>query len=241
MSNVDQYRQTDSSVKKNVDYFLGEHKKYSSNINSIDTYQSMSKAINLELAGINYLLDIGNGGVFDYDTTLVKKIVGVDLFLDALPDEISIPANVSMFHGSAMNLPGGLDKFDGVVMVMLLHHLVGKTVDQSRQNVHRAIAEAYRVLGLGGKFIIMESCVPNWFYRFEKLVFRPASSLIELFLKHPPTLQFPRSEILKMMGAAGFTNITSKSITKGKYVVQYGFKVPSFITPVQPVLFVGFK
>ena len=43
-----------------------------------------SVEVNAAIAGTQRLLDVGNGGVFDYDTQLVPEIVGVDLFLDEL-------------------------------------------------------------------------------------------------------------------------------------------------------------
>jgi hypothetical protein len=46
--------------------------------------------------GVGELIDIGNDGVFDYDTSLVTSITAVDLFLDDLPPELLqkyFPAN----------------------------------------------------------------------------------------------------------------------------------------------------
>jgi hypothetical protein len=44
-----------------------------------------------------------------------------------------------------------------------------------------------------------------------------------------------------MIESAGFCETSVRWIPKGKFVMQYGVKVPSFITPVQPTLFVGIK
>lgn len=233
--------QTEASIRKNSQFFLEEYDSYKKNIASIDTYSFISAEINKEIGGVSSLLDVGNGGVFDYDTSLVDQITGLDLFLDDLPKDIALPPNVKMIQGSALSIPNGMEGFDGVIMVMLIHHLIGKSVAESIRNVEVAIQEAYRVLRPGGKLIIAESCVPLWFFVFEKLVFKPTSWVIERSIKHPPALQYTESHILEMITSAGFRKTGARRIPKGRFVLQYGVKVPSFITPVQPFIFVGVK
>lgn len=233
--------QTEASARKNAAFFLGEHESYKQKVGSIDTYATISGAVTEALRGIDRLLDIGNGGVFDYDTGAVGEITGLDLFLDWLPSDMPLPGNVRLVKGSALDIPASLSDFDGVVMVMLIHHLTGHTVDDCLQNVRRAIAEAHRALRPGGRLVIMESCVPPWFYAFERLVYRPAAFVIEKTITHPPTIQYPRGVLLSMLREAGFADATARAIPKGRYVLQYGVKVPSWLTPVQPVLFSATK
>ncbi len=126
-------------------------------------------------------------------------------------------------------------------MVMLLHHLVGKSVSECFANVEKSIGEAYKVLNPNGKIIIVESCVPPWFFKFESLIFKISSWIIEKAIKHPPTLQYTESQLLKMMKSSGFYKTSVRPISKGKFVLQYGIKFPSIVTPVQPTLFVGIK
>jgi len=237
----DDASQTEASRRKNSEFFLDEYESYKQQVASIDTYSSISAAIDKEIVGISSLLDIGNGGVFDYDASLVGNITGLDLFLDALPKSIVLPPNVKMVQGSALSVPDLGKEFDGVVMVMLLHHLVGKSVAECFSNAKKAIEEAYRVLRPGGKFILAESCVPSWFFAFEKIVFKPSSWVIERTIKHPPTLQFVDTHLIEMMNSAGFRETYVTRIPKGRFVLQYGIKVPAFATPVQPAIFVGTK
>ncbi|MEM9257156.1 MAG: methyltransferase domain-containing protein [Pseudomonadota bacterium] len=229
--------QSTSSSKKNAEFFLDEYDDYKENVASIDTYQLISAGLSKELRGAGRVLDVGNGGVFSYDTQGVREIVGLDLFLDELPKDLELPENVTMVQGSALDIPQELLDFDGVVIVMLIHHLIGKTVAECIGNVRQLFSEVYRVLKPGGRILIVESCIPPWFYIFEKMVFLPATFVIENTIKHPPTLQYPVKFLERAMTEAGFVDVASKTIPKGRFVIQYGFKVPSWVTPVQPVLF----
>ncbi len=138
--------QTPVAIDKNAKFFLDEYHNYRALVESIDTYAFISSALSEKLQGIRRLLDIGNGSVFDYDTGRVGEIVGLDLFLDNLPGDIRLPGNVKMVQGSALDIPKSLYDFDGVVMVMLVHHLIGKTVDDCVANVRQLLSEVHRVL-----------------------------------------------------------------------------------------------
>ena len=233
--------QTELSVKKNKQFFLEEHASYKDKVSEIDTYQSIYQVVSAELNGIHKLLDIGNGGVFDYNTSLVGHIVGLDLFLDALPKDVVFPENVQMLQGSALAIPAHLKDFDALLMVMLVHHLVGDSVEICEDNVKKSFREAYRVLAPGGKFIVMDSCVPHWFFEFEKIVFRSAAWLISKTMKHPPVLQYTVPKIIEIMTESGFNRVQAITVPKGRYILQFGIKVPSFMTPTQPTLFIGYR
>ncbi|HZL66869.1 MAG TPA: class I SAM-dependent methyltransferase [Candidatus Limnocylindrales bacterium] len=161
-------KQTDASIGKNVSFFRDNLEGYRANIEVLDTYRNIRASANEALCGVGRLLDVGNGGTFDYDVRLVGELVAVDLFLEELTSR-SFPENVRLKNGSALNLPEPDESFDAVILSMLIHHLVGKTVDECKTNVSRAIAEAFRVLKPGGKLIILESCV------LESTEFRPVS------------------------------------------------------------------
>jgi len=238
MENKSKDGQTPTSAEKNIKYFLGEYEYYKTQIESIDSYTAISLALSEKLQGIQRLLDIGNGGVFDYDTSRVGQITGLDLFLDnLLPTSSQLPPNVKMVQGSALDIPKNLNDFDGVVIVMLIHHLIGKTVDGCVKNTQQLLSEVYRVLRPGGKFIIIESCVPGWFFNFEKIVFVPATWVIERTIKHPSTLQYSPEFLFDMIKNAGFSQVKKEIVPMGKYVLQYGLKVPTWCTPVQHYLF----
>lgn len=230
--------QTEESLHKNSSYFLTELDTYSSNIYQMVGYRYMYTAVSQKLEGVKKLLDIGNGGVFDYDISIPQHITAVDLFLDQLNADYIKQEHITLLKGDALNLPFTEPSFDGCVMVMLLHHLIGHSVEDNYKNLYKSLQEAYRILLPGGKLIIMESCVPSWFCTFEKKVFKLASLVIEKTLKHPPTFQFTEANISDCIYDVFKDKPELTKISKGKHVLQFGFKVPSWLTPVYPVLFV---
>jgi SAM-dependent methyltransferase len=232
-------RQTEASIEKNASFFRDNVTSYSNHVDALDTYRNIRAFTDAALRGMDRLLDIGNGGTFDYDVAQVRELVAVDLFLEELPAS-HFPPNVVPKNGTALNLLEPDASFDGVIISMLIHHLVGKTLSESKDNIFRALAEAFRVLKPGGRLVIIESCVPAWFYGFERLVFPVASRLIGRFMEHPPTLQFPAviiSEFLKSHSAA----VEVAAIPKGSWILQYGVKFPALLTPAAPYRFVAYK
>lgn len=232
--------QSHSSIEKNKEFFLGHRHEYNAQVQELDTYVSIRKHVDDAIRGTSRLLDIGNGGVFDYNAALADNIVALDLFVEDVKGAEGIPPNATLKNGSALDIPEADASFDGVLMVMLLHHLVGKTVDESFGNIRQAFREALRVLRPGGKLIVVESCVPPWFFTFERAVFPIAVPAINRLIHHPATLQFPPRVIWQLLKAHA-PNVEVTHVPKGKWVLQYGFKFPSALTPVQVYRFVVHK
>ena len=224
--------------KKNISFF-SNNKNYQKNVSDIDTYQILHNEITNSLMSINRLLDVGHGGCFDYDTNQVNEIVGLDL--DKMIDEKLLPKNIKLEIGSALDIPINLKNFDAILLVMLIHHLVGNNIYENLSNLNKCIAETKKTLSSNGKLIIVESCVPKWFYLFEKILFKPTSYLINKFLKHPPAFQYTKEIILDVLKKHGYQNIEYKKIKQGKYILQYGYKFPTFLTPVETVVFTATK
>jgi SAM-dependent methyltransferase len=235
--------QSEVSVASNVSYFLEHLSEYHDSVRDIDTYKTLHQFISNEVAGVSELLDIGNGGVFDYDTSRVGSITAIDLFLGELPPDVVakyFPQNCRLIQGSALALPEGDGKFDMVLMVMLIHHLTSTDWRSSWDNARLALDEAWRVLKPGGRLLIVESCVPWWFFRFEKPALWLLSRSIKSVFSHPVTLQFPAS-MIKAELEKKTDKVKMTEIPKGKFVLQFGFKVPSFLTPAMPFAFEAIK
>lgn len=217
---------------QNSQYFIG-NEDYSSRVSRMRTYRNIRGAIDESIIDVNRLLDIGSGGVFDYNVQLVPEIVGIDLFLD-LESQISTPINVTLKSGNALNLPEDSQTYDGVLIALVLHHLTEESAGPMMDNVRRALAEAKRVLRPGGQLIVVESCVAKWFYLLEKVLFRPLVLLSRTrVMRHPPTMQLP-IHVLEQLVAEEFGSVKIKRIPLGPTILQFGRKWPSLLTPARP-------
>ncbi len=221
--------------KKNI-HFFNKNSIYQKNINNIDTYKNIFKEINKILIGTNKLLDIGHGGVFDYNTKKIKKITGLDL---TYMNRSKLPPNVKLVKGSVLNIPKELKLFDKILMNMLLHHLTGKNIFENFKNLNKSIEQSKKILNKNGKLIIVESCVPYWFNIIEKIFYKSASKLILKYLNHPPVFQFTIDQIIYALKKSGFTKINYKVIKQGKFILQFGYKFPTILTPVKTVIFIA--
>jgi SAM-dependent methyltransferase len=235
--------QSAAARDRNARFFLDNLATYGADVGKLDSYRNIRQRVSREVAGIGRLLDIGNGGVFDYDTAKVREIVALDLFFDQVPAEIAaqvFPPNVTTLHGSALAIPAPDESFDGVLMVMLIHHLVGDSVAQSIANARAALAESWRVLRPGGRLIIAESCVPGWFYAFERAVFSVAAAALKKTISHPHTKQYSVSALSAMLHELD-PRATSERVDLCRWVLLYGFRCPAVLTPVRVHLFTATK
>jgi SAM-dependent methyltransferase len=232
-------RQESTAVTRNREFFAGE--RWAQQISEIDTYRLIRAAIEKELAGTGALLDVGNGGVFEYSPELVDSIVAVDLFLSQVPTE-SFPPNVVARDGDALNLTDPDNTYDAVLHSFLYHHLVGDTAGALLGNVRRAISEAARVLKPGGRLIVPEGCVPSWFYGFERVAFRPLVGLSKTRLLggHPATLLMPFDDVVAMVGEQLHVE-RAERIPVGRWVSHFGRRWPAALTPARPYLIVARK
>lgn len=220
-------------VKKNIDFF-SLNKKYQNNIANIDTYKILYSEITNVIKSSSNLLDIGHGGSFDYDTSKIKSITGLDL--DKMIDGSVLPKNIMLKEGSALDIPDDIKNFDTTLVVMLLHHLVGQKVSENLENLDRCLNQIRKTLLSNGKLVIVESCVPKWFYFIEKILYKPSAFLIKKFMKHPPAFQFTQEILIEYLYKNNYKNIAVKKVKQGKFILQYGVKVPTFLTPVETVI-----
>jgi SAM-dependent methyltransferase len=228
-----------TSARQNAEFFARD--KHGRDAAELDTYRLIREAITREVAGAHELLDVGNGGVFEYDTSQVKSIVAVDLFLDQVAAS-RFPPNVTARRGDALALDEADASYDLVLEALLYHHLVGTRPRHSVENVRRAVGEAERVLRPGGRLVVAESCVPRWFYGFERAMFRPLVALARtpLLGGHPAVLQLPFG-LLRGLIAERLEIERAYRIPMGRWLTQFGRRWPTALTPARAVIVVARK
>jgi SAM-dependent methyltransferase len=222
-----------TSIAKNSQFFAG-NTDYATRVSALETYENIRRAIDPQIAGVHDLLDVGNGGVFDYDTSLVERIVGVDLFLQDTP--AGLPENVTLRYGDALALTEPDAAYDCVLENSVFHHLIGSDTQSTLANIRQAIDEAYRVLKPGGRFVVMESCVSVLAFAIERRLFYAVRQLARTpLMRHPATLQVP-PEMIGSMIEGRFGNVAVAPIPVGRWILQFGRRWPSALTPARPYL-----
>lgn len=221
---------TQVGQQSNIDWF-NENLAYMQAQEELPHYRYITMMVNRELEGAGHVLDVGNGGFFNYDTRLARHVTALDLFLTDGPG----PApNTTFRRGSALDMPFEAGTFDYAVMQNVLHHVTGPTVRESRRNMARAIAEVFRCLKPGARALFVESTVGPYFFAFERLAYP-----VLLRVKrggHPVTLQYTPDQILRATEDAGFRLLEYTDLpSRGMLILQFGHKWPMALTPARPI------
>ncbi|MBI1915722.1 MAG: class I SAM-dependent methyltransferase [Planctomycetes bacterium] len=217
-----------ATVDTNINWFQ-ENEQYIKT-QRLECYQHIKRIVQRELRGVGDLLDVGNGGFFNYDTSLVGHVTAVDLFLRDGPGPMP---NSTFRQGSFLELPFADASFDCVLQQNVFHHVTGRTVRANHHNMRQCLGEMFRCLRPGGKAVILESTVGPFFYLFECVAYRPV-----LFLKrrgHPVTFQFTPRQILRAAESFGFVLEEFTFVPRGWFLNQLGYIWPSILTPAKPI------
>ena len=220
---------TQTTVATNIEWF-NENDHYAEAQAKLACYQNIQCIVEHELRDVAELLDVGNGGFFNYDTDLVEHVTAVDLFLKDGPG----PVPRSTFRaGSLLDLPCADGVFDCVLEQNVFHHVTGRNVAENHANLGQCLREMYRCLRPGGKAVVIESTVGSLFYLFERVVYRTA-----LAVKrggHPVTFQFTAGQIMRAAQACGFRVEEFTYVPCGAFLLQFGHKWPTVLTPARPI------
>jgi ubiquinone/menaquinone biosynthesis C-methylase UbiE len=225
------------NVDKTRDFF-DKWDSYHETVKNIDTWKLYGEAISKHIKN-GTILDVGNGGIFNYDTSAAKKIIALDLSPNLLKNAVQAE-NIEYVEGNIINLNFKEPEFDQIVMDMLVHHLADKSFRITRENVLKSFKNSHRVLKNGGELIIMESCLPKFFEAAEKMFF-PLFRLATSLLKHPVVFQWNWFSIVKMLKESGFKNVTLNEVRLGKWIIHLGFKIPTKLSPVKAFLLIAVK
>lgn len=162
------------------------------------------------------VLDIGNGGLAEWDIARADRAVFVDLSVKSLlaphtiadgklrPLNEQESARVGVVGGNVLALPFADDSFDTVVMIYVAHHLSVGSRRASRANVATALAEARRVLRPDGRMVFLEN-IPSHPMKFaQEAGFWVGFRTMARFGKPLPYF-LSRAQIHRLTREAGFT------------------------------------
>ncbi len=229
---VGEPRQEASAVALNAEFFA-ENDFYKLAQKRLELYRLIALAAAHETAHAHSLLDIGNGGFFEYPIAHIPNVVAIDLFVEK--DFTARYPGVESHQLSVLDMEFS-ERFDTVIAINTLHHIVGSSVEATYANLREFMMRAKTALESDGTLVLIESTMPRWFVRMYSLVF---PLLLKLWpLSHPPTFQFHFRDILKAAAQAGLELQEFTWIPKTSDFILLGLQVKRWMVPIRVGKFV---
>lgn len=232
---ADKERENILQTKKYFDSWRSYQKEVGTDF--AELYANCGSALDKDLGGC--VLDVGSGGIFNYHQELAQRLVAVDYSVGAI-DLRAFPPNSVLVQGDGTRLPFRSATFDCVVLQFLIHHLALHSHAQTVHNVQRCLEESHRVLRPGGKLLVVESCVPRLLEWGERLLYPVTRRLLKL-TDRPMVFQFSVTAFHQIMKSKTADTVGIHPISIGKFISQFGLKVPGWLSPCQIRLFKAVK
>lgn len=221
-------------MKSNDDYWEKISEEYADEIVKIQPlfYENTAKLLDAALLGSKKVLDIGNGGVINYQFNEFESLDCADLALSkSAAEKYSSHENIHFIKADILDLQNIEDNsYDSVVVQAVLHHLAGETFQQTNDNIDKALRECLRVLVPSGKLLIVESTMSTWFEKIEKL-FYPLMQFFFALVKFDRVYQYSSLSLIKKVRALGLCIVYTQEILMDKYIWIMRKKVPTRFTP----------
>lgn len=218
-------------------YFESFVDEYADEIVSIqpEFYKNAGRLIDNALRSLgdrNTVLDIGNGGVINYNFHHLDKLVCADLSVSPKAQK-----KYEKFHNIKFCEANMLDlsqfeanTFDAVIIQTVIHHLAGKTLRQTEENVSKGLKECFRILKMGGALLIVESTVSRWFEILERICY-PFMQLFFCLIRFDTVYQYSAHSLLRKLHNLNYEIEEEKEIELDKYIWLCRKKVLTKITP----------
>lgn len=194
--------------------------------------RNTSLVINRALKNNDKVLDIGNGGIINYEFESLSLLHCTDITIsNKASKRYEKFQNVEFIKANIMDMKG-IDEntYDVVIVQAVLHHLAVKRLEDTYRNVDKAITECLRVLKPKGKLLIIESTVNSFLEVIERLLYYPMQ-LFFMMCKFDHVYQYSNNSLINRIRKLGIEITCSQNISLDKYTWIMGKKVLTAITP----------
>jgi hypothetical protein len=231
-NDVNGARQDASAATSNAEFFC-ENEFYRSAQSRLEIYRLIRLAAAHETEHARALLDVGNGGFFEYPIAHIPRVVAIDLFIEK-NFAARYPA-VEWHQLSALDMEFR-ECFDTTIAINTLHHIIGSSVEATYVNLAEFMRRAGNGLTDEGKLVLIESTMPGWFVRLYRVLF---PVLLKVWpLTHPPTFQFHFRDILRAAEGAGLELREFTWVPKTSDFIFLGVQVKRWMAPIRVGKFV---
>ncbi len=218
-----------SNIRKTKEYFDANPTHFKNAVEEYPImYREAAERINPHIKGT--ILDIGSGGVINYNIEKAKIVVLADI---TIANRERAGKNVVFINGDMRSLGIEAEKVDVVIMQHLLHHLADNTAKKTLKNLRRGIGETKRVIKKGGKVIIIEGCVPIFFEYLQRLLFPINKKLYKWIFSFPMVLQYSREKIVKELKREELEIESIEVIKDGDVLPIFGLNLPREYIPLK--------
>lgn len=195
-------------------------------------YNNTSMIINRALKSNDVVLDIGNGGIVNYDFERLSLLHCADLAISNVAvKRYENFSNIKFIKADIMDMSEiNENTYDVVIVQAVIHHLAGRSLRDTHMNVDSALKECMRVLKPKGKLLIIESTVRVLFEIIEELFYYP----MQLFFKvceFDSVYQYSNNSLINRIRKLGLEITCRQNISLDKYTWIMGKKVLTAITP----------
>lgn len=210
-----------SNIEKTKEYFEKNPHHFKNAVEEYPImYQEAAKSINQYIKGI--VLDIGSGGIINYNTEKAKKVVLADI---TTSNKERAKGNIIFVNGDIRLLGIKEESVDTVIMQHLLHHLADNTLKKSLKNLGDAIKESRRVLKKSGRIIIVEGMVPWSLELLQRFLFPINKKTYKWCFHFPMVLQYSERTIAKELKKAGLKIERRETIPDGDILPIFGMNL----------------
>ncbi len=220
---------------KGKTYFDAHADSYADRIMAIQRtfYENSARLLNARLPENGTVLDMGNGGVINYDHRRLKRLDCADIVVSpSARARYADAPNIRFMKADVLDLGEIHDEsYDAVILQAIIHHLAAPTYPKTLDRVRAALGECTRVLKPGGRLLVVESTVKPWFQGVERALF-PAMELFFRLCRFGCVYQFsPASLRALLAGLGGLTLEDAEMIDVGPSIWLMGRSVPTRLTP----------